>query len=255
MIMELLDLDFMESQEEEYQDDIEEGTTARLDRNAEFVSLRNDDMEEIMLSLKGRDLFLAHGVLRCVINGTCPPLVRISRLGDEEMTELIALKQKGNQNFVAGKYQAATDAYEEALISLITCNLFILPSHQMEELVNILSNQAECELRLHQYNDAAQTATDALQLDADHEKTRIRRAKAELALYKEQGGLSYLAQACFDLECVLTTPGSSTLATETARTLLSGANVLIEQERERSQEENPDSNFQLRVRFLKSTCW
>jgi hypothetical protein len=53
---------------------------------------------------------------------------------------------------------------------------------QREERVKLCSNAAECCLKLELWREAVQLASDALQDDAAHVKSRLRRAKAALAL-------------------------------------------------------------------------
>lgn len=127
----------------------------------------------------------------------------------------------------------------------------------MDEVVKILSNQAECQLRLCEYKDAARLATDALILDSDHEKSRIRRAKAELELYKiDRESLAYLVQAKHDLEEVLNSSDSSISGHRTSKTLLVQTHELLDRERQRYEEESrPDTDFKFDVLLLRSKCW
>ena len=120
------------------------------------------------------------------MDNLCPPIVRITRVSEKEMSEMMQTKRKGNDLFVAGKFEEAYETYQDALTCVCNHMFYIAPTDQVAEVVNILSNQAECSLRLHNYDDAAITATDALVLNSDHDKSRIRRAKAELSLYKEK---------------------------------------------------------------------
>ncbi len=235
----------------------------------EFVELDMKTIQAVCLSLKQRGLHLASGVLRRVVQAESsdyhvPSFVRITKLEDYEMKDLLSKKKKGNLLFSAKKYDQAAEMYDEALMDIMGTSLFVSPEEQVKEVINVLSNLSECYLRLEAYDDAAGRATDALVLDNDHAKSRIRRAKAELAIYQqqEQGSLPYLAQACHDLEEVLTGaddgpcgPDHTKIAIEVAQELLHETNLLLEIEREKMAEESPQTNFDLLVRIYKSKCW
>ena len=82
--------------------------------------------------------------------------------------------------------------------------MYVGPKDQIEIITNVLSNKAECELRLGRYHDAAKTATDALVYLNQHKKSRIRRSKAQFAIAKQRGdklenNLRYIVQARTDL--------------------------------------------------------
>ncbi len=231
----------------------------------EFVELDMKTIQAVSLSLKQRGLNLASGVLRRVVQAAdsdyhVPSFVRITKLDEEyEMKDLLSKKKAGNLLFSAKKYDQAAEMYDEALMNIMGTNLFVSPEEQIKEVINVMSNLSECHLRLEAYDDAAGRATDALVLDCDHAKSRIRRAKAELAIYKQQHSLPYLAQACHDLEEVLTDadpgPNHGTLAIETAQKLLHEVKELLEIERQKMAEESPQTNFDLLVRIYKSKCW
>ena len=257
MMVNLDNLDeFMLEQEEEW--DHDKAERPELRREDEFVELDLHTFEEVVgPSLRDRGLTVASGITRRLIEDDCvlPPL-RITRVRERDMSELIATKQRGNEQFAAGLFENAFETYEDALCCVVEYQFYIAPASQVEEVVKILSNQVECQLRLHEYKTAAQIATDALILDSDHEKTRIRRAKAELALYRnEKEILPYLVQAKHDLEEVLDSPFSSKNGCEAAQILLEETNELIENERKKFEEESPDGNFDLGVRVIKSKCW
>lgn len=253
MMVNLDNLDeFILDQEEEWDRDKEQRPELRRDN--EFVELDLHTFEELVgPSLRERGLTVASGITRRLAQDDCvlPPF-RITRVREEDMHELIATKHRGNKHFAAGLYEKAFET-EDALCCVVEYQFFVAPASQVEEVVIILSNQVECQLRLHDYRNAAQIATDALILDADHEKTRIRRAKAELALYrKEKKYLLHLVQAKHDLEEVLVSPFSSKNGHESAKMLLEEINELIENERQMFEEESPDGNFDLGV---NSKCW
>jgi hypothetical protein len=167
--------------------------------------------------------------------------------------EILELKRKGNQAFQETKYREAVELYEDALLCFDP-NMFVGPISDMNELVTILSNTAECHLRLEQYNDAGSMATDALMLDASHEKTRIRRAKAELALHKE-GSFISLIQANLDLQEVLDGPNPSAAAIDKANKLLKEVNSELDREEKRMLSKNPNADWAFIVRQMKVTCW
>jgi len=259
MMVILSDVDeFMMDQEEQWKFDKDENP--ELKREDEFVELNLATFEGIVgPSMRERGLTVAHGVTRrmCEENGLLPPMFRITRVSKEDMSELLAIKESGNQKFMTGMFKEAFDSYEKALDCVAVYDFYVAPLSQMDEIVKILSNQAECQLRLCEYKDAARVATDALILDSDHEKSRIRRAKAELELYKiDQGSLMYLVQAKHDLEEVLNSPDSSNIGRKTSRTLLVQTKELLDRERQRYEEESrPETDFKFDVLWLRSLCW
>ena len=255
MMISLHDHDFILQQEEDFLDDVDNGDALLSQRENEFVKLDMTTFAEVRQSLRDRDLMMAFCVTRSLMEGVCPPIIRIERLDDTDMAELIEHKQKGNEHFVARRYQDALEEYDEALECCALKHLFISPYKQVVEVMNVLSNQAECHLRLNNFSQAASTATEALMFDADHEKSRMRRAKAELALYKSENSIIPLAQACHDLEYLLDTPDVSDTAIEYASALLDEANGFMEREKEKMAEESPNANFNFMISDLKSKCW
>ena len=224
---------FMIEQDMGFLDDVDIGDVQLSQRENEFVKLDMATIVEVGQSLRDRNLTIASCVTRRLVEGYCPPVIRITRLDDTDMEELIEHKQRGNQLFMARRYQDAIEAYDEALMRCVSQHLFISPSNQVDEVMNVLSNMAECHLRLNEFNEASRSATEALLFDADHEKSRIRRAKAELALYKSTKSIPYLAQACHDLEFILDDEiDVSDNAIETARALLDEASSFMEREKE-----------------------
>ena len=147
--------------------------------------------------LEPRQLHLASGITRWYLNGSCPPRIRIRKLDEKEMDALICKKKLGNQAFTEKNYSKAIEHYEDAL--LLVDIFFVAPTVQVDEIINCLSNQAECHLRLGQNKEAGDAATAALMFDQFHQKSRFRRAKAELAI----GTFSYLVQAQADLEEII----------------------------------------------------
>mmetsp|Transcript_2872 Transcript_2872/g.6765 ORF Transcript_2872/g.6765 Transcript_2872/m.6765 type:complete len:114 (+) Transcript_2872:477-818(+) len=113
----------------------------------------------------------------------------------------------------------------------------------MQQVANVLSNKAECYLRLKQHEDAGDAATAALLLDNSHEKSRMRRAKAEMAI----AGASYLIQAQVDLQEIVDERHSSTGVKQ--------AKQILTMEKSIFQKANPDGDWRLYIRMIKATCW
>lgn len=90
--------------------------------------------------------------------------------------QALSLKKKGNASFGCKKYEHAIQYYKSARNVLGIGPL--LSGEQREEYINVLSNIAECYLRLEQYMQAGMAASEALALDGQHEKSLLRRAKA-----------------------------------------------------------------------------
>lgn len=256
MMTSLDDDEFILDQERDFLDDVDNGDALLSQRENEFVKLDLTAIEEeVGPSLRDRGLMIASCVTRRLVEGYCPPIIRITRFDDTDMEELMKHKQKGNQLVASKRYQDAIDEYEEALSCCPLRHMFISPYIQVVEVMSVLSNQAESHLRLNEFNDAANRATEALMFDAHHEKSRIRRAKAELALYKKKNCIIVLAQACHDLEFLLDTPDVSDNAIESAEALLDEANGFMKREKEKMAEESPIADFDFMIRDLKSRCW
>ena len=205
------------------------------DNNDEESMMIINNMECLQEKLNERNLHLADGVLRRLVERCCPSRVPIRRL-DEEITmkQIMEYKLKGNNHFLRHEFREAIDYYNDAL-SCIHCergehlhlqHLFVAPIHQIQQIVNVLSNKAECLLRKYKYEDAAEVATEALIFMNDHVKSRIRRAKATMEIgkydryelssrggnnndgntstrYTCMDGVAYLIQAKYDLDEVL----------------------------------------------------
>lgn len=254
MMVGLSSEDFERDQLEEYLEEVSDGDISGT-MDDHFIRIEGVPLEQIAAKLRKRNLCIASGVLRRMAEGDFPVRIRITRLSDEgtSMEEILKLKQQGNGAFASGKYQDAIESYKEALF-LFPHDMFIAPIDEMKEVVTILSNEAECELRLERPDDVCQTATDALLFDGDHEKTRIRRAKAELAFFLQGKSLAHLVQARFDLQNVIDCHTTST-GIDKARKLKKEADSLLEKEMIKYREENPTGDFDIKVRFLNSTCW
>jgi tetratricopeptide (TPR) repeat protein len=116
----------------------------------------------------------------CSRRGARIPPDATAKLEDSEYSRAMELKGSGNAAFGKGEYDRALGLYREGL------GVFGARSGgagaQREERVKIGSNAAECCLKLEQWEGAALFAADALRDDSTHAKSRLRRAKAALAL-------------------------------------------------------------------------
>ena len=252
-------------QKEDYEEDISSGLTSS-DELQNFILLKADSFIEVIESCVDRNLKVASGLSWRVIRGDSmlPPIVRISRIEEREMEGMITKKKKGNEEFKKHNYKKAIECYELAIMLHFPMRLYIAPSSQMADIVSILSNQAECHLRLKEFREAASVATDALQIDGGHGKTLIRRVKAEIALYKsnirEEGTwvtkdktLFYLVQACKDLEGAL--DGENSLANKAAKEMIEEVKPYLEQERTRMDIQKTNISFQLLVDTYRGMCF
>lgn len=263
MMMSLTEDDFLEEQEADFQDD-QMASNGELIYADEFVRFPpREELEDDLfwVTLRSRKLSVATLVVRRCSEGLCPPLIRIQRMEEHAVNRMLEFKAKGNQAFASKDYEKAIEFYENALHNMnFPRAMFIAPEEQMSEVVTILSNKAECELRLHRHYDTCHSATDALLLDGGHEKSRIRRAKAELVLGKQEGtgkSVGIFVQANVDLEDVLRNDsGTSTDAgIKTAQTLLKDVNRCLKTAKDEYLQKNPDTDWDFWVRQLSSTCW
>jgi tetratricopeptide (TPR) repeat protein len=101
------------------------------------------------------------------------------KVDHDEFCAMLQEKDKGKRAFSRGQYKSALDCYlkAEKLLGGGVSGMYLGP-HQRAELVKVLSNQAECCLRMKKYEDAIMQSTAALQLDKRHQKSMLRRAKA-----------------------------------------------------------------------------
>lgn len=87
-----------------------------------------------------------------------------------------ALKSEGGKAFVAGSYLEAATIYQAAL------DMYAIhdgaAGAQRDDKVNLYSNLAECRLKLHEWSAAASAANKALELDAAHARSLLRRGQA-----------------------------------------------------------------------------
>lgn len=252
------------------------GNTAEIQDEAIFLNLRdiNPTNEEAIIRihehLEERDLHMADGVLRRILEGCCPPQLEITRLDEQTtMTQLLNLKLEGNQHFVERGYREAIYCYDASLESIPLpqrSNLFVAPKHQIREIVNILSNKAECLLRKAKYEEAAEAATEALVFDSSHEKSRLRRAKAclEIGMYdrfeassrgdKSLTGVACLVQAKYDLEEILR-ENPTTDGRKAAQSVHKKVEKLLEGAKKKVLDNDPETEWDMAVLKIESKCW
>ena len=177
----------------------------------EFVSLAFDVPNEhnILLlkqALIDRNLHIADGVLGVSFEDSCPLQIPTDQMEESQINQVIENKQRGHELFEKGNYEDAIRFYVEAYMTFAGLDMPIAPKEHVEQIVAIISSHAECQLRLHIYSDAAETATNALIFMGDHEKSQICRAKVGLAIGKQKEckrpseGHYYFVQARKDLE-------------------------------------------------------
>ena len=105
------------------------------------------------------------------------------KVPNDDYGMMVEHKEKGKRAFYRGQYKTALDYYVKAeeLMGGHVSGIYLIPS-QRAEMVTVLSNQAECFLRLKKYESAIMQTTKALQLDRRHSKSLLRRAKATISL-------------------------------------------------------------------------
>lgn len=141
-------------------------------------------------------------------------------VSEEIFMQAVAKKEEGNKYFKEKKYSMALQLYDECLELLggDICTIF-LKGTQREEAVKVLSNKAECYLRLKDYMEAVDSTSTALAIDKKHEKSLMRRAKAgyQMAyLQRDRFGPNPfgIGKAIEDLEQIIRFGGDSDGATE-----------------------------------------
>jgi tetratricopeptide (TPR) repeat protein len=109
---------------------------------------------------------------------------RARQVPSEDYRVMLEQKEKGKRAFFRGQYKTALDCYikAEELMGGDVSGIYLVP-YQRAEMVTVLSNQAECFLRLKKYENAILQTTKALQLDRRHSKSLLRRAKATMDLH------------------------------------------------------------------------
>lgn len=246
--------DFCDNELEEFQAEQDASPNAPVSMEHEFLNMPSNGDEPgwarlHMEILKPRTLHVADFIARRFAEGTCPARIRIRSISPDDMQQLLAHKKVGNEAFSRKDYEQAIQHYNDALTA-IRVDLFVAPSEHIKEVVNVLSNQAECYIRLKRYQNAGSTATCALMFDNGHEKSRMRRAKAELAI----AGDSYLIQAQVDLQEVVEN-NSSKAGVKEATEYLEQLDELLTMEKATFQDRNPDGDWDSYVRMVKSKCW
>lgn len=244
-----------------------------------FVSLKGigDPVDQASIfrirdRLDQKGLHMADGALRRLVEGYCPPKIKITRLDEETtMKTIMGLKQEGNRHFVEKGYQEAIDCYDAALESVpidLRDKLHVAPKHQITELLNILSNKAECLLRKARYEDSAEASTEALIFDARHEKSRLRRAKAELeiGMYSRfeatsrgdetMTGVAYLVQAKQDVEDILErNPDSTEGGRAAAKKVLAKVDKLLAGAKKKVLDKHPNTAWDMSMMKILTQCW
>jgi len=137
-------------------------------------------------------------------------------LSASDFEEILKLKANGNSLFVSKKYKEAIGQYNKAL-DLFPLSIGPVPTKQLDEHVNILSNKAESLLRLKKYREAQMTATEAILLDSNHVKSLLRRAKATFrgAEYDSTGINPFVVgRSLEDLEEIMALGGEAAVEAE-----------------------------------------
>lgn len=142
---------------------------------------------------------------------------RAIQVHPEDYDEMLYYKEKGNRAFARGQYKTALDCYinAENLMGGYVSGMYLVP-YQRTEMVNLLSNQAECYLRQRKYEDSILQACRALQLDKRHQKSLLRRAKATLHALEglepsPLNSLMTVSNAAEDLEAIIRINGAGVL--------------------------------------------
>jgi tetratricopeptide (TPR) repeat protein len=271
--------DFVKSRQELADTDTPENDNDNDEEEVEFetiVVLKDIDPTDeaaiyrIQEALDEKGLKMADGVLRRLLEGCCPPKIKITRLSEDTMQTLLGRKKEGNQHFVEKGYREAIDCYDfalEAIPSHQRDELHVIPKLQLTELVNILSNKAECLLRKAKYEAAAEASTEALIFDNCHGKSRLRRAKAglEVGMYDryeatsrgdgKMTGVAYLVQAKHDLEDILENPESSSSSRTAAEKVMSKVDKLLAGAKKKVLGKDPDAEWDMTVLKIQSRCW
>ncbi len=261
--------DFVNSRQE--LEDDEKKNEEKILHLSEIDRSNEESIIRIQQSLDERGLRMADGVLRRILEGCCPSKLKITRLDEEKtMPRILLLKQEGNIHFAEKGYREAIDCYDNALASVPNDqrdSLFVAPKHQINEIVNILSNKAECLLRKAKYEEAAEASTEALIFDGSHEKSRLRRAKAclEIGMYDRYEatsrgdgsltGVAYLVQAKHDLDQILEEPGSTSGGRKTAQKVSAKVIKLLAGAKKKVLSKDPTTEWDMTILKIQSRCW
>lgn len=118
----------------------------------------------------GRPILEEHDLSEAIACARGPDVLTTS-----EASRVAAAKAEGNRVFRSGDIDSALAAYNEALrVYSDRCG----NAAQRLEKSKLLSNRAECLLRLNEWEAASRSASIAISLDAACAKARFRRARA-----------------------------------------------------------------------------
>ncbi|KAF5129679.1 DnaJ subfamily C member 7 [Metarhizium anisopliae] len=135
--------------------------------------LRNNAQDPEALVLRGR-VFYGQGDNTKAIQSfrmalTCDPDYRDAVKWLKTVQRLDRMKEEGNVEFKAGRFQAAIEKYSEAL--QVDPN-----NHSIN--AKLLQNRAQCKIKLKQYNEAIADAEKAVSLDPSYLKAKKTKANA-----------------------------------------------------------------------------
>ncbi|CAD8064411.1 unnamed protein product [Paramecium primaurelia] len=100
-------------------------------------------------------------------------------------SQVILNKEQANELFKQQEFQKAIEKYTECIQELNQKQS--LNEEELEQLVIIYSNRAQCQLKLLDYNQALLDCNKALNLNSNHQKSLLRRSTVlqELGKWKE----------------------------------------------------------------------
>ncbi|CAD8165097.1 unnamed protein product [Paramecium octaurelia] len=100
-------------------------------------------------------------------------------------SQVILNKEQANELFKLQEFQKAIEKYTECIQELNQKQS--LNEEELEQLVIIYSNRAQCQLKLLDYNQALLDCNKALSLNSNHQKSLLRRSTVlqELGKWKE----------------------------------------------------------------------
>jgi tetratricopeptide (TPR) repeat protein len=94
----------------------------------------------------------------------------MSDFDSNELKELLALKEKGNNLFKAKNFLGAIEEYSKSIH---------LAVHHKDVLSTVLSNRAACYLKLEKFKECKEDCTAVLEIDGSHKKAYFRMAQAD----------------------------------------------------------------------------
>ena len=142
-------------------------------QNIAMSLLRQNSQDPEALVLRGRVMYgqgdneKAIALFRMALN--CDPDYRDAVKWLKIVQKLDRMKDEGNTEFKAGRFQPAIQKYTDALE--------IDPSNKSIN-AKLLQNRAQCKLKLKQYDDAISDADKAVSLDPSYTKARKTKANA-----------------------------------------------------------------------------